>query len=278
MSVALSALAAVAEQVEAESLFRLQDAAPPDVRHALGASGMRLGGGTAIALRKDPTGYWSRAAGFGFDEPITEPLLADLVGFYRETGGLEATFLLAPEALPPDWHELTRTFGLVPVPGSMKLACPVEDLTARRSDLTVGRVPDDQLPAWADAFLEGFGMPRAGFAGLLTAAMSRSEFVACAAWDGPRIVGAAGLLVHEDAAHFAGAATLPSHRGRGVQSALLTLRARIAAEAGCRWLVAETAAPAPGSSNASLRNALGVGFTPLYLRQHWVWRAGGGVR
>ncbi|MET8351477.1 MULTISPECIES: hypothetical protein [unclassified Micromonospora] len=55
--------------------------------------------------------------------------------------------------------------------------------------------------------------------------------------------------------------------------ALLTARAAAAAQAGCRWVTAETGKPAPGSSNPSLNNMLRVGLTPLYERRNWIWRA-----
>ncbi|MCO8273957.1 hypothetical protein M1L60_25490 [Actinoplanes sp. TRM 88003] len=69
------------------------------------------------------------------------------------------------------------------------------------------------------------------------------------------------------------AATLPSHRGRGAQSALIAARAAAAAEAGCRHVHAETWKPADGAPNPALANLLRAGLTPLYERDNWVWRA-----
>jgi GNAT superfamily N-acetyltransferase len=49
---------------------------------------------------------------------------------------------------------------------------------------------------------------------------------------------------YEDVGCLTTAATLPSHRNRGIQSALISRRAKEAAADGCRRLVAETGKPA----------------------------------
>ncbi|MBM0203146.1 hypothetical protein JNW90_08570 [Micromonospora sp. STR1s_5] len=81
------------------------------------------------------------------------------------------------------------------------------------------------------------------------------------------------LFLHDEAASLNAAATATGHRGLGAQSALIAARARAAAEAGCRWLFAETGKPAPGQQNPSLNNMLRAGLVPLYERRNWVWRA-----
>lgn len=77
--------------------------------------------------------------------------------------------------------------------------------------------------------------------------------------------GAAGSLwVHEGVAVFAGAATIPELRKRGLQSALLEERMRYASEHGCdlAMMVAEA-----GSN--SQRNAERKGFQVAYTRTKW---------
>jgi GNAT superfamily N-acetyltransferase len=90
-------------------------------------------------------------------------------------------------------------------------------------------------------------------------------------WEGERIVAVGGLFVNGDCADMFGGATLPDSRGRGAQSALLTIRARAALAAGCRWLVAETGAEGSGGHNSSLHNMRRAGFAPMYDRVTWLW-------
>lgn len=75
---------------------------------------------------------------------------------------------------------------------------------------------------------------------------------------------AGGLSIHNGVALFAGAATVPELRGRGLQGALLTERMRYAFDHGCdlAMMVAEV-----GSS--SQRNAERKGFTIAYTRTKW---------
>jgi len=73
--------------------------------------------------------------------------------------------------------------------------------------------------------------------------------------------GGASLRLSEGIAHLCGAATLPAHRRRGVQSALLAARLEMAAGAGCDTAVVITQ---PGSK--SQENVQRQGFHLLYAR------------
>jgi GNAT superfamily N-acetyltransferase len=121
--------------------------------------------------------------------------------------------------------------------------------------------------------LEVFEMPRAGLASMAASLVGRPHWHGYAVWDGEDLVAVAAMRAGREAGQFFGGATLPAFRGRGAQSALLAARARATAAAGCRWLVAETGAEAPGTHNSSLHNMLRIGFTVLYERQNWIWTA-----
>jgi GNAT superfamily N-acetyltransferase len=73
--------------------------------------------------------------------------------------------------------------------------------------------------------------------------------------------GGAGLRIADGIAQFAGAATTPAHRRRGIQAALLSARLVDAAAAGCDIAVIVTQ---PGSK--SQQNAQRRGFDLLYTR------------
>jgi GNAT superfamily N-acetyltransferase len=82
------------------------------------------------------------------------------------------------------------------------------------------------------------------------------------AWVDGAPAGGATLRIDGAIAQFVGAGTIPRFRRRGVQTALLRLRLREAADSGCS--VAVIATP-PGSK--SQQNAQREGFTLLYARQ-----------
>jgi GNAT superfamily N-acetyltransferase len=75
------------------------------------------------------------------------------------------------------------------------------------------------------------------------------------------LAGGAGLRIADGVAQFAGAATAPAHRRRGIQAALLSARLVDATAAGCDVAVIVTQ---PGST--SQQNAQRRGFDLLYTR------------
>jgi GNAT superfamily N-acetyltransferase len=75
------------------------------------------------------------------------------------------------------------------------------------------------------------------------------------------LAGGAGLRIADGVAQFAGAATAPAHRRRGIQAALLSARLVDATAAGCDVAVIVTQ---PGSK--SQQNAQRRGFDLLYTR------------
>ncbi len=106
-----------------------------------------------------------------------------------------------------------------------------------------------------EAFMSQFG-----------ALLAAREGSACflATLDGvPAAAGA--LFLHSGVALFAGAATVPEHRRRGLQGALLEARMNHARELGCDLAMMVTE---PGSN--SQRNSQRQGFQIAYTRIKWM--------
>jgi GNAT superfamily N-acetyltransferase len=82
-----------------------------------------------------------------------------------------------------------------------------------------------------------------------------------------------------DVLYLVGAATRPSHRRRGYQSAMLQARVRRAMDFGCRHIVAETGEAQVGDPQHSFRNMIRHGFEQVAVRDNYaprgvVWRHG----
>ena len=97
---------ALAESVEAEFMYQYESMAPDAVKSQLGISAMRIGGGVVLSMRKDVTGYWSKAVGFGVSEPVTSALIEEVLEFYRAESSPGAVIQISPSALPGDWDRL----------------------------------------------------------------------------------------------------------------------------------------------------------------------------
>jgi len=131
---------------------------------------------------------------------------------------------------------------------------------------------DDEFEAWLRVITEGFAHPDTqgvpAHEEFPSEVIERAERGAAAAdtrryialRDG-QLAGAASLRLADGVAQLTGAATVPAHRRRGVQSALLSARLADAAAAGCDIAVITTQ---PGS--VSQQNAQRQGFDLLYTR------------
>lgn len=269
----------LAEQTEIKAYAGFVSSAPASVREALGIDSVEVGAARAIAVRGDSTGFFNRAGGFSTEYPIDADVVARVIDFYREKRLSSGAFMIAPPVLPSDWASIAAKYDLTEGTRYVKLACDVESAVAKTDvlgpldpKLHIGLVAPHQTREWATVM-----MPTLGFAPELIdvaeAGVGRPGWRQYAVWEGERVVGVGSIFVNGECANMMGGATLEGWRGRGVQTALLAARIRAAHAAGCRWMVAEAFAEAPGQHNSSLHNMLRSGFERLYDRLSWVWNA-----
>lgn len=266
----------LAETVEAEMMYDYEDQAPASARQGLGIATTRIGGGVALAARHDPYQYWSKALGFGFTEPVTHDLIDQVVSFYRGRGAPMAVIQLAPSVLPEDWDDIRAAHGLEGGSAWAKLVAPIEETrSSALTDLRVEQVQEDDGVRWATLVAQQFGMDDEHVTGMLARSVDNPAALPFAAWDGDRMVAGANLYLHGTVASLNSGATVPTHRRRGAQSALIAARLEAARAAGATWVVGEAVVPEPGTSNPSLDNQVRAGLKVLYQRRNWIWRADG---
>jgi len=131
------------------------------------------------------------------------------------------------------------------------------------------RVVDAESPAhFGTVFAEGYGLPPA-LGDFAAKVVGRTRWHCFVAYDGAEPVAAGALYESGDSGWLGGAATLPSHRGRGAQGAILAARVERARDRGLRVLVTETGVPPDGQPGASYRNIVRSGFRPTYVRPNY---------
>ncbi len=155
----------------------------------------------------------------------------------------------------------------------------VANLAARAEEdraalLTVARVGAEQADAWVDTVVTGFAhadvfdgpasqesFPRELLERVFVHFAAVPGFAQYLARRDGVVAGGGSLRAFGGVALLCGAATLPEHRRRGVQSALLRARLLDAARDGCDVAVVTTQ---PGSK--SMENVQRAGFALLYAR------------
>ncbi|MDX3771187.1 MULTISPECIES: GNAT family N-acetyltransferase [unclassified Streptomyces] len=270
--------AIILERAEAEEMYEFEGGVPEALREKWGVASTRLGGGVVLAMRDDVSDYWSKALGFGFDEPVTLSLMEQVIAFYRERGVRLATVQLAPSVVPNDWPAICEALGLEPSDIIRKLGCDIETAVKASESvtlddgLTVGPVTPDEAAAWADVMPRAMGMPHQGMQDMAATSVVRDGWHPFAVRESGSIVATATLRVQGEVGSLFAGCTLTEARGRGAQSALIAARIRAAQDAGCRWLVVETFDEPAGTHNSSYHNLIRSGFTLQYGRQNWIWR------
>ena len=165
--------------------------------------------------------------------------------------------------------------GITPSRAWVKFAARRPAVPDAQTDLRVARLGALHAEEFGRMFVTGFGAPTgAGLEEWIAEMPSWTGygFSIYGAWDGVDLVAAATLFVGPESAVLAGAATLPEHRGRGAQSALMSVRIADALDAGAAWITSETDAETRVSPNPSLRNMRRLGLGEQYERTNWIWR------
>ena len=205
--------------------------------------------------------------GLGVFAQVTPLVLDDIETFFRERGapvchevspfaGVEALDLLCRRNYRP--IELSSVLYRKVEPPGRELAPNIQIRIADSGELQVWAAVSAR--GWASehpelvVFLRELGS-------IISVAQGYLPFLA--ELDGEPAA-AGGLFIHEGVALFAGAATAPEFRRRGLQSALLQSRTLYALERGCDLAMMVAA---PGSD--SQRNAERKGFQVAYTRTKW---------
>lgn len=147
--------------------------------------------------------------------------------------------------------------------------------------VAVARAGDSETRAWIETVADGFSHPDRFDGPPPTESFERDQivevFMASSAAEGMTlylarrdgtIAGGGSIRIAERLAQLAGAATLPAHRRRGVQSALMRARLLDAVRQGCDLAIVTTE---PGSK--SQENVQRAGFSLLYSRAVLIRRA-----
>jgi GNAT superfamily N-acetyltransferase len=207
----------------------------------------------------------TQAMGLGLDGPVSVDDIGRLEAFYNDRGS-PVQVVTCPLADPSLAAVLgSRGYRPVEFENILYLALdPADPSPLPPPGIRARPISPDESDAWADALSEGFagtvGAPPElrEIALMILGATGATHFLALA--DGTP-AGGGTLFADASVAFLAGSATRPSHRNRGIHTALLHARLAHARHHGCD-LAVMGALPGSGSQ----RNVERLGFRVAYTR------------
>jgi GNAT superfamily N-acetyltransferase len=223
--------------------------------------------GGALAAFDGVDSPCTQTFGLGIFEELTHATLDQIETFFLERGA-PVMHEVSPFAGVPALAMLCER-GYKPIEVSSVLCRPVAPPIANnQSSITVRVIGPDEAQLWSQISARGWAHDHPELADVLMelgAVTAAREQTVCFLAEVDGNPGAAGALcLHEGVALFAGAATVPEFRRRGLQTALLEERMRYAFDHQCDLAMMVAL---PGSD--SQRNAERKGFRIAYTRTKW---------
>ncbi|MEJ2312866.1 MAG: GNAT family N-acetyltransferase [Gemmatimonadales bacterium] len=232
-----------------------------------------VGGG--VATYSGEGSPLNKVAGLGFEGPVTEAQLAEVERLYadRHTPVQVELSCLADPAVGATLT--SRGYQLVGFENVLGRELSTEGLTSyvMPPDVAITVSDDQDFATWLDTVVEGFAtpdgrgvpshesFPKDALERVMSDMAQTEGLVRYLAVREGEPAGGGSMRLSGGIAQLCGAATLPEHRRRGVQTALLARRLADAAHAGCDVAVVTTQ---PGSK--SQENVQRRGFELLYTR------------
>jgi hypothetical protein len=251
------------EAIEHDASADFWAAAPEAPRRAFGIAHRRLGDGVLLtAPGLDGGLMFNRLAGYGVSGAASGDELDEAISGFEASGVKTWTVQVAPTAT--GLAGLAAARGLTPHPRPwVKFLRGPEP--AAPGGLPVRPAEPRDATAFGEVLCASFGMPD-GVAPWAGALVGRPRWRCFLAFDGAEPVGVGALFLGDGLGWLGFGGTLPSHRGRGGQTAMFAARIAAGLAAGCRGFVTETGAPLPGEAAPSFRNIGRAGFREIYRR------------
>jgi hypothetical protein len=256
------------ELVEAAAFTALWQAAPERVRREHGVRARTMAGAvcTAVAIVPENT-MINRVTGLGLGGTPTDAELDEIDAFFRDA---ETRYAIGVSPFAaPDLVAQLEARGFEPGYAWMKFRRGVEPPPPVETALRVEEIGAEHGDAFGSVVARGYGLPEAA-AEWLGAAAGAAGFRLFLAWAGDEPAGTGALFQADGIGWLGLAATVPEHRRKGAQGAILAARLRAAATGGLRELATETGERLPERPSNSYRNLLRFGFEEQYVRSNYL--------
>ena len=257
--------APVLERAESEAWAEIQGNVSEAFGDRFGIRVHRIGGTVALVAPLTDMLALNRVWLPGDAATLHESVLDEVIVLFRESGAQRFVAHWPSSALPmeaTEWfmgrgfrtgHPMAKLCRSTSAPVAIRSACEIAEIGVTEAEQfgAIAALGNELPPYMASGFTSTIGL--AGWRHYL-------------AMDDGIPIAAAALRVAGDIGWCGFAGTLPAHRGRGAQGALLARRVRDAAAAGCAWVTCETMADTVERPSQSFRNMTRLGFEVAYMR------------
>jgi hypothetical protein len=254
------------EFVERDAWNDMYAAASGGLRAALGLDCQQIDGGAVYVCGKIDHIQFNRVTGLGLVAPARAEALERAVAAFAVAGIKNWIVHVAPHAT--GLSALCKARGFAPHPRTWAKFIRGPEPFSARTDLAVRQIGAEHATAFGEVAVKGFGMSPF-VAPWLAALVGRPHWRSFMAFDGDKPVAVGTVYIDEAVAWLGIGATLPSHRGRGAQGAILAARIDAAARDGCIVLTTETGIPHEGEAAPSFKNIQRAGFRVAYERPNF---------
>ncbi len=232
-----------------------------------GASALEVGGGVALFMGVGSP--LTQALGMGLQGPLTPEDLDRIEAHLTQRGG-KAQFEVCPLADPGLFAALAAR-GYVLQEFQFAWALDLERAPAAEVPKGARIEPLEDGAAFLGVVMAGFmecapeEVPREVLDLMTPTALAEGQQLWGAYW-GDQLVGGGTFFVQGATAALSGASVLPTHRGRGLQGALIRARLAEAQRLGCGLVASGTAPNSPSQRNME-RHGFRVAYPKVVLLQ-----------
>lgn len=232
---------------------------------------MIAGAACCAAAKVDVLGF-NRVMGLGISKPIREDQLKKIIELYKNEGAERFFVQVSPVAQVENYKEVLKNSGFEHYNNWSKFYKKLDEkLPIPENNLSVEEISFDETEMFNDIMKDAFEFEK-GLEKLLTQTIERDGWKHYLAKENDTAIGAASVFLNGKYASLAISGTKQNARGKGAQTSLITQRINDAYNAGCEYIIVETAEDKPDKPSVSNRNIKRFGFEQAYLRPNFIYK------
>ena len=254
-------IARLVEYGEAEAYEDMFSAAPAEL--ALRVE--RYADALILLAPQLPEILFNRVMCLGLHQTAAQATIDELITRYRTANITNYAFQQSPLSQPVELPSWLHSRGLVSIDNWAKVYRTPDASLDFTTQLRVESITRRHAADHSHIVCTAFGMPPM-LRPWLEALVERPGWTHYIAFDGESAVATSALFVRKGIGWLGIAGTLPVHRGKGGQGAMMARRIRDAAILGCDYVITETGESTTLHPNPSYRNMMRSGFQLAYQR------------